>query len=35
MRAEADFVEDLGFKGAWDDTAICAILDRDWSARPR
>jgi RimJ/RimL family protein N-acetyltransferase len=30
MRAEAHFVEDLWFKGAWGDTAIYAILDREW-----
>lgn len=33
MRREAYFVEDLWFKGAWGDTAIYAILDRDWAAR--
>jgi RimJ/RimL family protein N-acetyltransferase len=33
MRAEAYFVEDLWFKGAWGDTAIYAILDREWGAR--
>ena len=33
MRREAHFVEDLWFKGAWGDTAIYAILDREWSAR--
>ena len=25
-------IEDLWFKGAWGDTAIYAILDREWSA---
>jgi RimJ/RimL family protein N-acetyltransferase len=30
MREEAYFVEDLWFKGAWGDTAIYAILDREW-----
>jgi RimJ/RimL family protein N-acetyltransferase len=30
MRREAYFVEDLWFKGAWGDTAIYAILDREW-----
>lgn len=33
MREEAYFVEDLWFKGAWADTAIYAILDREWAAR--
>ena len=33
MRKEAHFVEDLWFKGAWGDTAIYAILDREWAAR--
>jgi len=31
MREEAYFVEDLWFKGAWGDTAIYAILDREWA----
>jgi RimJ/RimL family protein N-acetyltransferase len=30
MRAEAYFIEDLWFKGDWGDTAIYAILDREW-----
>jgi RimJ/RimL family protein N-acetyltransferase len=30
MRREADFVEDLWFKGEWAGTAIYAILDREW-----
>jgi RimJ/RimL family protein N-acetyltransferase len=30
MRQEAYFVEDLWFKGAWGDSAIYAILDREW-----
>jgi RimJ/RimL family protein N-acetyltransferase len=30
MREEAYFVEDLWSKGAWGDTAIYAILDREW-----
>jgi len=30
MRQEAHFVEDLWFKGAWGDTDIYAILDREW-----
>jgi RimJ/RimL family protein N-acetyltransferase len=33
MRDEAYFVEDLWFKGAWGDTTIYAILDREWAAR--
>jgi RimJ/RimL family protein N-acetyltransferase len=33
MRQEAHFVEDLWFKGAWGDTAIYAILDREWAER--
>jgi RimJ/RimL family protein N-acetyltransferase len=33
MREEARFVEDLWSKGAWCDTAIYAILDREWRAR--
>lgn len=32
MREEAHFVEDLWFKGGWADTAIYAILDREWAA---
>jgi RimJ/RimL family protein N-acetyltransferase len=32
MREEAYLVEDLWFKGAWGDTAIYAILDREWPA---
>jgi RimJ/RimL family protein N-acetyltransferase len=32
MREEAHFVEDLWFKGAWGDTGIYAILDREWDA---
>jgi RimJ/RimL family protein N-acetyltransferase len=36
MRAEAHHVEDLWFKGEWGDTAIYAILDREWAAaRPK
>ncbi len=34
MREEAHFLEDLWFRGAWADTAIYAILDREWTARP-
>jgi RimJ/RimL family protein N-acetyltransferase len=30
MREEAHFVEDLWFKGAWGDTGIYALLDREW-----
>ncbi len=33
MREEAKLVEDLWFKGEWGDTAIYAILDREWAAR--
>jgi len=33
MREEAYFVEDLWFKGAWGDTAIYAILDRESASR--
>jgi RimJ/RimL family protein N-acetyltransferase len=33
MREEAHFVEDLWFKGGWGDTAIYAILDREWASR--
>jgi RimJ/RimL family protein N-acetyltransferase len=32
VREEAHFVEDLWFKGAWGDTAVYAILDREWAA---
>lgn len=32
MRHEAHHVEDLMFKGAWADTGIYAILDREWRA---
>jgi RimJ/RimL family protein N-acetyltransferase len=31
MRHEAHFVEDLWFKGEWGDTAVYAILDREWA----
>ena len=34
MRHEAHFVEDQWFKGEWGDTAVYAILDREWPARP-
>jgi RimJ/RimL family protein N-acetyltransferase len=30
MREEAHFVEDLWFKGAWGDTGIYAMLEREW-----
>jgi aminoglycoside 6'-N-acetyltransferase len=33
MREEAHYVEDMWFKGAWGDTGVYAILDREWSAR--
>jgi RimJ/RimL family protein N-acetyltransferase len=33
MREEAHYVEDLWFKGAWGDTGVYAILDREWAAR--
>lgn len=33
MREEAHHVEDLWFKGAWADTSVFAILDREWRAR--
>jgi RimJ/RimL family protein N-acetyltransferase len=32
MREEALFREDLWFKGAWADTGVYAILDREWRA---
>lgn len=32
MRQEAHFVEDLWFKGEWGDTAVYAILAREWAA---
>src|SRR4051794_8436137 len=31
MREEAHFVEDVWFKGAWGDTLIYALLDREWA----
>ncbi|MBH0110263.1 GNAT family N-acetyltransferase [Salinibacterium sp. NG22] len=34
MRHEAHHVEDMWFKGAWADTGIYAILDREWAAHP-
>jgi RimJ/RimL family protein N-acetyltransferase len=33
MRHEAHFVEDVWFKGEWGDTAIYAILAREWRER--
>src|SRR4051812_32277314 len=33
MRAEAHFVEDTWFKGEWGDTAVYAVLDREWASR--
>jgi RimJ/RimL family protein N-acetyltransferase len=33
MRAEAYFVEDMWFKGEWGDTAVYAILAREWADR--
>ncbi len=33
MREEAHYVEDLKFKGAWADTGVYAILDREYRAR--
>jgi len=33
MREEARFLEDVWFIGAWGDTAIYAILDREWRER--
>jgi RimJ/RimL family protein N-acetyltransferase len=33
MRPEAYFVEDMWFKGEWADTAIYALLAREWAAR--
>jgi RimJ/RimL family protein N-acetyltransferase len=32
MRREAHFVEDVWFKGEWGDTAVYAILAREWRA---
>ena len=32
MREEAHYIEDLRFKGAWADTGVYAILDREWRA---
>ena len=30
MREEAHFIEDIWFKHEWADTAVFAILDREW-----
>ena len=35
MRHEAHFVDELFFKGAWGDTDVYAILDREWAERRR
>ncbi len=35
MRREAHFVENAWIKGAWTDSVIFAMLDREWRARPR
>jgi [ribosomal protein S5]-alanine N-acetyltransferase len=35
MRREAHFLENVFQKGAWVDTLIYAILDREWAARER
>lgn len=32
MRHEAHFVEQMMFKGAWADTGVYAVLEREWSA---
>lgn len=34
MREEAHFVEHMMFKGAWADTGIYGILDREWRESP-
>ncbi len=34
MREEAHFREHAHSKGRWDEELICAILDREWFARP-
>ena len=33
MREEAHFVEDLWLKGEWGDTAVYAVLGREWASR--
>jgi len=35
MRHEAHFVDEMFFKGAWGDTDVYGILDREWAARAR
>lgn len=35
MRREAHFVEDLWFRGAWEDTYSYGILAREWALRSR
>ncbi|GHD81858.1 RimJ/RimL family protein N-acetyltransferase [Salinibacterium amurskyense] len=35
MRREAHFVEDLWFRGAWEDTYSYGILAREWASRSR
>jgi len=35
MRREAHFVEDLWFRGAWEDTYSYGILAREWTLRSR
>ena len=35
MRHEAHFVEDMMFKGAWANTGVYGILDREWAVRRR
>jgi RimJ/RimL family protein N-acetyltransferase len=34
MRLEAHHIEDLWFRGAWSDTAVHAVLEREWAERP-
>ena len=35
MRQEAHLVENERFKGEWGDEVVCAVLRREWDARPR
>lgn len=35
MRREAHFVENAWIKGAWVDSLIYGLLDREWTSRPR
>jgi RimJ/RimL family protein N-acetyltransferase len=30
LRREAHFIENYWFKGAWCDSVICAVLEREW-----